>query len=162
MSISIKYTLLDLNGNIDQITSLKKFLQVDNISIYTDVDKYNDDKKLSKYTDDFTTLYFKNYINEFEVLLLISDKSKKELRKIKSSIQGFAFYPLQIFSIKQNTTTAELSPKLNPKTLYDIGKLKNIFYSKYNQLVEESKNYTNEKPRIDSVHLDFLIKNIKE
>lgn len=129
----IKYTIIDLVGNLESIKNLKKNMNYQSIPIFNSIDDYLSDNhmKIDKNIKTFQDLFYDEYMHKTEVLIIITDISKKQWRKFTKSINEDTFYPIKKIRIMSDYSNEKVMLKIKNSLELTIDK----FYDKYNQLL---------------------------
>jgi len=103
--------IINFTTNMDLEKDLKEHYFDQKIILYTSIKNYN--KHIdSFYKDDYNEFFFDNYKNNFEILFIIIDQSK---RKIRKEISKNRFIPIKIVTLDQKSNINEqLKSKVQP------------------------------------------------
>ena len=127
----VKYIIIDLVNDLKYVENLKINLGNQNIQLFDSLDDYLSDNhmKKDKNIKSFHDLYYDDYMSKTETLLIITNNSKKEWKKLTKNINEKTFYPIRKIKIISNISIDKILLKIKSSINIAVDN----FYFKYNQ-----------------------------
>jgi len=100
-AMAMKYTIISIEKNTQKISLIEEILSIKPIDIIPTVDDYLNDghMQIDKDIKSLEDLFYDEYRNKTETLLIFTDMSKKSWRKLSKEIREKTFYPLILLKI---------------------------------------------------------------
>jgi len=113
--MKITIILLNLSSNIQIEEELMDYYPNNIINEYSDIESYN--KHLNSFhTDNYENYYFDEYKNNFELLFIVTEHSK---RKIRKNISKHRYIPISIININpKKDLKQQLISKIGQKKIH--------------------------------------------